>query len=345
MFNFSCDYTEGCAPEILQSLTATNMEQTAGYGEDPHCQHARELIKKACGREDAEVHFFIGGTQANLNIILNCLDRPYYGLFATTASHVNTHEAGAIERTGHKVMTIPSVNDKLTAEGVEKAYQHWFIDPSRNHIVEPKLVYISQPTESGTMYSKKELTDLYAVCQKHDLYLFVDGARLGYGLCAPTNDVSLPDLAQLCDVFYIGGTKCGALLGEAAVLLNPKIKRGFFTLMKQGGAVLAKGRVVGIQFETLFTNNLYRQICQNGMDCALKIKAVLREKKIPLYIDSPSNQQFPILSKAAYEKLSRQFELGVWAYLDDGRLVVRICTSWATRPEAVEAIIKAIKEL
>ena len=195
------------------------------------------------------------------------------------------------------------------------------------------------------MYSKQELTDLYAVCQKHDLYLFVDGARLGYGLCAPTNDVSLPDLAQLCDVFYIGGTKCGALLGEAAVLLNPKLKKGFFTLMKQGGAVLAKGRVVGIQFETLFTNNLYRQICQNGMDSALKIKAVLREKNIPLYIDSPSNQQFPILSKAAYEKLSRQFELGVWAYLDDGRLVVRICTSWATKPEAVTAIIQAIKEL
>jgi len=355
MYQFTSDYTEGCAPEILAAMTACNLEQNSGYYTDAHCARAAELIKDACGAPQASVHFFIGGTNANANIILNLLRRPYQGIFAAETSHIATHEAGAIERTGHKVLLLHGCGGKLSAEQVESAWQKYWLDPSREHIVEPKAVYISQPTEIGTLYSKTELKALYAVCRQHELYLFVDGARLGYALAAPENDVSLPELSELCDVFCIGGTKCGAWLGEACVLLRPELERGFFSLRKQGGSILAKGHLIGLQFEILMSkissaNNtsgelLYTHICRQGINTALRIRQALVENGIKLFIDSPTNQQFAVFTENQLKTLSENFLLARWETLTDGLVVVRICTSWATRDDETEKLLCALKAL
>lgn len=344
MYYFTSDYTEGCHPKLLQALTETNSEQTVGYGEDEYCQEARERIRKACEAPQADVHFLVGGTQANLTAICAAL-RPHQGVFAAVTSHLSTHEAGAIERTGHKVIECIGKDGKLRAEQIEKGWIKYDTDPSRNHWVQPKMVYISQPTELGTLYSKKELQDIYAVCKAHGLYLFIDGARMGYGLASPENDLTLPEIAKNCDMFIIGGTKVGALFGEALVICEDKLKEDFFSIMKQGGAVLAKGRLLGIQFKTLFTDDLYMEISRHAITQAMKIKKALEEKGIPLYMKSPTNQQFAILTKEQWDTLSQDFILSLWEYLDDGRLAVRLCTSWATREDKVEELITAIAKL
>lgn len=344
MYCFNSDYTEGCHPAILEKLAATNMEQTTGYGLDPYCDEARELIKEACCCPNADVHFLVGGTQTNLTVICAAL-RPHQAVYGSIPSHINTHEAGAIEHVGHRVLPLPSADAKLTAEQIAAAWKKYDTDPSREHWAQPKMVYISQPTEIGSMYSKKELTELYSVCREAGLYLFIDGARLGYALGAPDNDLTMADIAANCDVFSIGGTKCGLLFGEAVVICNDELKPDFRTIAKQNGAILAKGRLLGVQFAEAFRNNLYTSICRKGTLQALKIKEVLTARGFKFVTDSPTNQQFVILSPQQYEKLSQDFVLSLIEYLPDGNYSVRICTSWATLDEEVDKLIEAIKTL
>lgn len=344
MYSFANDYSEGVHPLILEQLIKTNLDQTEVYGVDQYCANAVECIKQACGRPDADVHFFVGGTQTNATIICAAL-RSFQGVYSTTLGHINTHEAGAIEHSGHKVLSLPTTDGKLTAEQIEVAHQLYLNDSKREHWVEPKMVYISQPTELGSLYSKSELTALYDICQRYGLFLFVDGARLGYALTSPATDVSLTDLAKLCDVFYIGGTKCGLLFGEAAVILNPLLKPDFHTIMKQNGAVLAKGRLLGIQFQVLFTNNLYEEICAHGIKQAMLIKTALEEKSLPFLTTSFTNQQFPILSLSQYETLKAKYKMGVWEQYSNDTIAVRFCTSWATKDNEVAALIKDIEAL
>lgn len=344
MYCFNSDYTEGCHPDILAKLAATNMDQTTGYGLDPYCEEARELIKKAFACPNADVHFLVGGTQTNLTVICAAL-RPHQAVYGAVPSHINTHEAGAIEHVGHRVLPLPSADGKLTAEQIAEAWQKYDTDPSREHWAQPKMVYISQPTEIGSMYSKKELSALYSVCREAGLYLFIDGARLGYALGAPANDLAMADIAANCDVFSIGGTKCGLLFGEAVVILNDELKPDFRTIAKQNGAILAKGRLLGVQFGTAFHNNLYTEICRKGTMQALEIKQALTECGFKFVTDSPTNQQFVIMTPQQYEKLSQDFVLSLIEYLPDGNYSVRICTSWATLDEEVDKLIKAIKTL
>lgn len=344
MYCFNSDYTEGCHPDILARLAATNMDQTTGYGLDPYCDEARELIKKAFACPQADVHFLVGGTQTNLTVICAAL-RPHQAVYGAVPSHINTHEAGAIEHVGHRVLPLPSADGKLTAEQIAEAWKKYDTDPSREHWAQPKMVYISQPTEIGSMYSKKELSELYSVCRAAGLYLFIDGARLGYALGTPDNDLTMADIAANCDVFSIGGTKCGLLFGEAVVILNDELKPDFRTIAKQNGAILAKGRLLGVQFAEAFRNNLYTDICQKGTMQALKIKQTLIDCGFSFVTDSPTNQQFVIMTPQQYEKLSQDFVLSLIEYLPDGNYSVRICTSWATLDAEVDKLIEAIKTL
>lgn len=344
MYRFNSDYTEGCHPAILERLAATNMDQTDGYGLDPYCDEARTKIKEYFSCPNADVHFLVGGTQTNLTVICAAL-RPHQAVFGAVPSHINTHEAGAIEHVGHRVLPLPSEDGKLTAEQIKAEWIKYDTDPSREHWAQPKMVYISQPTEIGSMYSKKELQDLYAVCKEAGLYLFVDGARLGYVLGAPDNDMTPADLAANCDVFYIGGTKCGLLFGEAVVIMNDEIKPDFRTIAKQCGAIMAKGRLLGLQFGAAFTDDLYTKICAKGTEQALKIKQALLDCGFKFVTDSPTNQQFVIMTPAQFAKLSEEFALSHIAYLPDGTYSVRICTSWATDDAQVDKLIAMIKEL
>lgn len=344
MYYFNSDYTEGCHPDILAKLAATNMDQTTGYGLDPYCDEARELIKKAFACTQADVHFLVGGTQTNLTVICAAL-RPHQAVYGAVPSHINTHEAGAIEHVGHRVLPLPSADGKLTAEQIAEAWKKYDTDPSREHWAQPKMVYISQPTEIGSMYSKKELSELYSVCRAAGLYLFIDGARLGYALGTPDNDLTMADIAANCDVFSIGGTKCGLLFGEAVVILNDELKPDFRTIAKQNGAILAKGRLLGVQFAEAFRNNLYTDICQKGTMQALKIKQTLIDCGFSFVTDSPTNQQFVIMTPQQYEKLSQDFVLSLIEYLPDGNYSVRICTSWATLDTEVDKLIEAVKTL
>lgn len=344
MYRFNSDYTEGCHPAILERLAATNMEQTDGYGLDPYCEEARAKIREYFHCPHADVHFLVGGTQANLTIICAAL-RPHQAVFGAVPSHINTHEAGAIEHTGHKVIALPSEDGKLTAAQIREAWKLYDADPNREHWAQPKMVYISQPTEIGSMYSKQELEDLYAACKEAGLYLFVDGARLGYALGAPENDLAPEDLAANCDVFYIGGTKCGLLFGEAVVILNDDFKPDFRSIAKQCGAVLAKGRLLGVQFGAAFTDNLYTEICAKGTRQALRIRQALSESGFAFVTPSPTNQQFVVMTPAQYEKISEHFALSHTGYLPDGKYSVRICTSWATEDAQVEKLIALLKNL
>lgn len=344
MYCFNSDYTEGCHPDILARLAATNMDQTTGYGLDPYCDEARELIKKAFACPQADVHFLVGGTQTNLTVICAAL-RPHQAVYGAVPSHINTHEAGAIEHVGHRVLPLPSADGKLTAAQIAEAWKKYDTDPSREHWAQPKMVYISQPTEIGSMYSKKELSELYSVCRAAGLYLFIDGARLGYALGTPDNDLTMADIAANCDVFSIGGTKCGLLFGEAVVILNDELKPDFRTIAKQNGAILAKGRLLGVQFAEAFRNNLYTDICQKGTMQALKIKQTLIDCGFSFVTDSPTNQQFVIMTPQQYEKLSQDFVLSLIEYLPDGNYSVRICTSWATLDTEVDKLIETIKTL
>ena len=341
---FQCDYNEGCASQILQRLVETNLEQNIGYGEDPHCEHARELIRKACEAPEADVHFLVGGTQANATVISSIL-RPYQGAIAATTGHIAVHETGAIEHSGHKVLTLPATNGKIQAEQIEHCLICHYHEDGPEHAVQPGMVYISYPTEYGTIYSKKELTDIHNVCRKYQIPLFVDGARLGYGLASKESDITLPELAKLADVFYLGGTKQGALFGEAVVITNPALKKDFRYFIKQGGGMLAKGRLLGIQYEELMQNNLYLTLARHANEQAERIQQALLQKGYKMAVPSPTNQQFFVLPNNVLKKLEEKYVISVWGHADADHTTVRFCTSWATKKENVDKLIADINSL
>lgn len=345
MIYFNCDYNEGGHPKILELLTETNFDQTPGYGEDLYCGHARALIRKACGAKTAGVHFLVGGTQVNYTTIRVAL-RPYQGVISPVTGHINVHETGAVEATGHKVLAAPcGPEGKLTAGQVDAlCKEHYSEDVPTEHMVQPKMIYISQPTENGALYSREELSALRAVCEKWGLYLFADGARMGYGLTSAQAEYTLEDMANSCDVFTIGGTKCGALFGEAAVIVNPELDHDFRYSIKQNGAMLAKGRLLGLQFEALFTDHLYFEICKRANVLAEKITAACREAGFPEYAPSPTNQRFFIFPDDVLKKLEERYVFSFWEKTDGAHTAVRICTSWATTEENVDALIRDIRE-
>ena len=303
--SFASDYMEGAHPAIIQRLVQTNMEQTTGYGTDEYCERARSLIRKACECPAAAVHFLVGGTQTNATVIDALLNR-YEGVIAAETGHVAVHEAGAIEFGGHKVLSIACDKGKITAASVKRYLQDFYADGNYEHMVYPGMVYISQPTEYGTLYSKQEMTAISAVCREYHIPLYVDGARLAYALACKENDVTLADFATLCDAFYIGGTKCGALFGEAVVIPDPKRSPHFFTIMKQHGALLAKGRLLGIQFETLFTDDLYLRIGENAIRTADTIRSFLASHGYEQYFTAPTNQIFIVLENTRYAELLKK---------------------------------------
>ena len=344
MIYFTSDYCEGCHEKILQRLIATNMEQTSGYGTDEYCERARERIRRECGREDAHVHFLVGGTQTNLTVIDAAL-RPHQAVVCAQSGHIHVHETGAVEATGHKILALPSSDGKITACQVRALVTSHRSDESMEHTAQPKLVYISNPTELGTIYSKAELTALSDVCRELGLYLFLDGARLGYGLMCRENDLTMGDLAALCDAFYIGGTKVGALFGEALVLTHPVLKEDFRYLIKQHGGMLAKGRLLGVQFETLFADDLYFEISRHALELADRLREAIREAGFRFYVDSPTNQLFPILPDRLLERLREKFAYTYQCRVSDCTSAVRLCTSWATTQEQVDAFCGELKAL
>ena len=344
MIYFTSDYTEGCHPRILDRMVRTNFEQTSGYGTDYHCRNAARYILSECGRENAQVHFLVGGTQTNLTLIATAL-RPHQGAVCAESGHIHVHETGAVEATGHKCLTLPSPDGKINASQIRELVRLHRVDESMEHTVQPKLVYISNPTEYGTIYSLAELEALHAVCQKLGLYLFVDGARLGYGLQCRSSDVTMADLARLCDAFYIGGTKVGALFGEALVITDPTLGEDFRYIMKQHGGMLAKGRLLGIQFEVLFEDGLYYRISDHALSMADRILDKLSSLGVPMVPDSPTNQIFPVVSDAVLEQLRREFALTYMDRVDENTSRIRICTSWATREEDVQALCDALEKL
>ena len=343
MIRFECDYGEGAAQPVLDLLQKTNLEQTPGYGMDDYCDQARGLIRKLCDAPDAGVHFFVGATQANFTVV-DALLKPWQGVLCADSGHINVHETGAVEATGHKCLALPSVQGKITAQQVRDAYDAHWADASHEHIAQPGMVYISNPTEDGTLYTKEELTDLSATCYDCGLCLFVDGARMAYGLASEANDLNLQDYANLCDVFYLGGTKCGALFGEAVIINNPDLDQDFRYAIKQHGAMLAKGRLLGLQFDTLFTDDLYFKISAHADELAMKLKKIFLEKGYGLRYDSYTNQQFPILPDSHIEKLKEKYVFEFWEKVSDTESAVRFCTSWATKPEVVDELIKDIME-
>ena len=341
MLRFDCDYMEGAHPEILRRLADTNLEQTPGYGCDPYTEHARELIRRECDAPGAEVYFLVGGTQTNATVIDGLLRR-HEGVLAAASGHINVHEAGAIEAAGHKVLALPEYDGKVRAADVGRFLDDFYRDETWPHMVAPGMLYISHPTEYGTLYSRSELEELQAVCRRRAIPLYLDGARLSYALATEGNTLSLPDIARLCDVFYIGGTKTGALFGEAVVITRPELLPHFFTLVKQHGALLAKGRLLGIQFETLFTDGLYLRIARRAIAAAMKLKAALQAKGYRLHIDSPTNQQFFVLPNDEIDRLSRYATFELWGTRGERESVVRFVTSWATEERHVDELISRL---
>ena len=341
MIRFDSDYTQGAHPRILEALVRTNMVQTCGYAEDAYSEEARALIRAACEAETADVHFLIGGTGTNTTVIAASL-RPYEGVLCAATGHINVHESGAIEASGHKVIALPEENGKLTAKAAEAFCAAYHADPTKEHMVRPGMIYISQPTETGTVYSAAEMAALKAVCGRYGMFLFVDGARLGYALAAEGNDVTLPFLARTADVFYIGGTKVGALFGEAVVITNDALKTGFRYMIKQRGSMLAKGRLLGVQFREMFTDGLYEEMGRHAIAAARRLKQIFAEAGYAFACDSPTNQQFPILPNETLRRLSVDFAFSEWSSLDDTHTVVRFCTSWATTEEELTALETAV---
>ncbi len=344
MIRFNCDYLEGTHPKILEKLVETNFVQTLGYGEDEYCERAREVIKEKCGKPDAYVQFLVGGTQTNMTVIASVL-KPYQGVVSANTGHINVHETGAIEATGHKVLALPSDNGKITAAQVQEYYDTHWADCSHEHIVQPGMVYISHPTENGTLYTKDELKALYETCQNLGLPVFMDGARLGYGLMSEGSDLTWKDVAEYTDVFYIGGTKVGALFGEAVVFTNTALAKDFRYMIKQRGGMLAKGRLLGIQFLTLLENGLYEEIAEKAVKQAMRLKEAFVEKGYPLLYDSFTNQQFPIIPNSHLKQLEEEFSFELWTALDEEYSAVRFCTSWATKDEDIDALINDLDNL
>lgn len=344
MIYFNNDYSEGAHPKILERLVETNMEQTSGYGQDEYCLKAADKIKELCGNKELDVHFLVGGTQTNLTVIAATL-RTFHGVIGVDTAHINVHETGAIEACGHKVLALPSTDGKISAQQIDECYQAHINDESHEHTVYPKMVYISQPTELGTLYTKTELQEISEVCRKNGLFLFLDGARLGYGLAAKDNDVTLQDIAEYTDVFYIGGTKVGALFGEAVVIKNDYIKEDFRYVIKQKGGMLAKGRLLGIQFLTLFENNLYMELAEHADRMADELRKTFDELKVPYFVENTTNQIFPILPDEVLEKLKQKFAFSYMNRVDEVHSAVRFCTSWATKEENVEELKQELRTI
>ncbi|MDD6681673.1 MAG: low specificity L-threonine aldolase [Clostridiales bacterium] len=341
MLAFENDYSEGAHEKILQRLMETNRVQQPGYGNDEYSQSAKEKIRAACQCPNADVYFLVGGTQTNALTIAAYLG-PAEGVVSVQTGHVNLHEAGAIEYTGHKVMPLPAHDGKMDAGELEIMLRDFYADPTYPHMVHPGMVYISHPTEYGTLYTKAELQALSAVCRKYQIPLFLDGARLGYGLMSVGTDVTLPIIAAYCDAFYIGGTKVGALCGEALVFPRNNAPRRFFTQVKMHGALVAKGRLVGLQFDTLFTDDLYLEISRHAIEMAQYMKKGIAQRGYQFHLDSPTNQQFVVLDNEKMKKLEKQVRFSFWEKVDDDHSVVRFATSWATCKEDVDELFKLL---
>ncbi len=342
MISFECDYLEGCHPKILEAFTSTNMEQEPGYGFDSFSECAKEKIREACGCRDASIYFLHGGTQTN-QLIIDSLLTSYQGVMAADTGHIAVHEAGAIEFVGHKVLALPNHLGKVDVNEVSEYLSTFYADGNHEHMVFPGMLYISYPTEYGTLYSKEELEALYRVCRDYEIPFFIDGARLGYGLAA--SGLSLKEIASLCDVFYIGGTKIGALCGEAVVFPKGDEPKHFMTLMKQHGALAAKGRLYGVQFDVLFTDDLYMKISQHAIDMAMKVKQIFIEHGYQFFLDSDTNQQFVIVENSMLEKIGSQVRYGFWEKYDEEHTVIRFATSWATTQESVDRLEEIIRGL
>ncbi|MBQ7134141.1 MAG: low specificity L-threonine aldolase [Ruminococcus sp.] len=341
MLSFESDYIQGAHPEILNKLVKTNLEPLTGYGFDKYCESAKAKIKAECGREDAEIFLLSGGTQTN-QLVIDTMLAPYEGVICADSGHVFSHEAGAIEFTGHKVITLKNEYGKINAEQIINYMSVFNADENHEHTVFPGMVYISHPTEYGTLYSLEELNALSNVCKDYGLKLYLDGARLGYGLMSCGTDVTLKDIADICDVFYIGGTKVGALCGEAVVFTHNNAPRHFFTQIKQHGALLAKGRLLGVQFDTLFTDGLYYRISKHAIDMADMMRRAFIEKGYEFFIETVTNQIFVTLTDDKYSKLKEEVAVGFWEKLSDSKTVVRFASSWATTKEDVDALINIL---
>lgn len=343
--SFESDYNNGCLPEILRRLSETNDEKASGYGFDPYTERAKERIRKACDMTEAEVHFLVGGTQTNATAIDSLL-QGCEGVLSVDTGHINVHESGAVEAFGHKVLVLPGIaGGKMAASQIDDYMRKFLADETYPHMVQPGMVYITLPTELGALYSRKELADIYAVCQQYGLRLYVDGARLGYGLMAEGNDIDLPFLAHHCDAFYIGGTKVGALLGEALIYTNTRAPKYIFTIIKRHGALLAKGRVLGLQFDTLFTDDLYFRVSRHAIDMAQALRRVFAKHGLSLGINSPTNQQFVILSKEQKQRLAEEIAFEIWEPLPDDHLLCRFVTCWATTEADIAALDEALARI
>ena len=341
MIYFHNDYSEGCHEKVLNALIKTNMIQTTGYGEDEYCRKAADMIRRKCGREDLAVHFLVGGTQANLTVIAAAL-RPHQAALGAVSAHINVPATGAVEATGHKVLSVPSTDGKISAAQVREVVYAHRSSSSFEHEAQPKLVYISNPTELGTLYSLKELEELSSSCRELGLYLFLDGARLGYGLAASGYDVTMEDIARFCDVFYIGGTKVGALFGEAVVIGNPAIAEDFRYLIKQHGGMLAKGRLLGVQFGALMEDDLYDVISRHAIQMANQIRNTLDNLGVSYLVPGITNQIFPVLSDAFLEELAKKFMFTEMERVDENHRAIRFCTSWASTQENVDALCEEL---
>ncbi len=344
MIYFHNDYAEGCHESILQRLTQTNLEQTPGYGTDLYCEAAAKRIRDLCGNDSLSVHFLVGGTQTNMTVIAAAL-RAHQGVVCAETGHIHVHETGAIEATGHKILTLPSADGKITAKQVQVLVEEHRSSDAMEHTVQPKMVYISNPTELGTIYSRDELTEISDYCHSNGLYLFMDGARLGYGLEAADNDLSLAEIAKLCDVFYVGGTKQGALFGEAVVISEPALAEDFRYMIKQHGGMLAKGRLLGLQFDTLLRDNLYFRLARQANEKADQLRTVFDELGYPLYVPGTTNQVFVVMPNPILEELAKSFTFTQECRIDEGHCAVRFCTSWATTQENVDALCCALRRI
>ena len=341
MLSFESDYIQGAHPQILKKLIETNLEPLTGYGFDKYSESAKAKIKAECGREDADVFLLSGGTQTN-QLVIDTMLASYEGVICADSGHIFTHEAGAVEFTGHKVITLPNEYGKIKADDLSEYLSGFYADENNEHTVFPSMVYLSHPTEYGTLYSLKELKTISAICKKYALKLYLDGARLGYGLMSSGSDVSIRDLAEICDAFYIGGTKVGALCGEAVVFTHNNAPKHFFTQIKQHGALLAKGRLLGVQFDTLFTDGLYYKISKHAIDMADLMRKAFIDKGYDFYIETVTNQIFVTLSDDKYRELKENVAVCFWEKLSDGRTVVRFASSWATTKEDVDALIEIL---
>ncbi len=342
MIRFECDYTTGAHPKILEALVNTNTEACPGYGVDAHCEHARAMLRELCQAPEAGVHFLVGGTQANTTIIAAAL-RAHQGVLCADTGHINVHETGAIEAAGHKVLGLPNSSGKIEARQIDEYCQDHFDNPAWEHMVQPGMVYLSFPTELGTVYTRAELEAISETARRWNLPVFVDGARLACGLAA--SDITLPDLARLCDVFYLGGTKAGLLFGEAVVINNPGLNKDFRYHIKQRGGMLAKGRLLGVQFEAFLTDRLYEEIGKKEVAQAMRLRESFVKKGWPLLVDSASNQQFPVLPNGAMAALEEKYSFEVWGKVDETHTAVRFCTSWSTADQDVNALIADIQGL